>query len=99
MGSGFLNVRFSAAAKDIFVPWLNFCFAIMCLTSGWHSENFRGKMCNGQSINCLLGKFSPSRMIKSSSEKAWEDISELFINYHCYLFPEIGMENSVPELV
>lgn len=43
MGSGFLNVRFSAAAKDIFVPWLYFCFAIMCLTSGWHSENFRGK--------------------------------------------------------
>lgn len=48
------------------------------------------KMCNGQSINCLLGKFSPTRMIKSGSEKAWEDISELFINYHCYLFPEIG---------
>lgn len=75
MGSGFLNVRFRAAAKDIFVPWLNFCFAIMCLTSGWHSENFTGKMCNGQSINCLLGKFSPTRMIKSGSEKAWEDIS------------------------
>lgn len=57
------------------------------------------KMCNGQSINCLLGKFSPTRMIKSGSEKAWEDISELFINYHCYLFPEIGTESSVPELV
>lgn len=108
MGSGFLNVRFSAAAKDIFVPWLNFCCAIMCLTSGWHSENFRGKMCNGQSINCLLGKFSPSRMIKSRFWKgtgrhlrAVHQLSLLFIsrNWNGKLSAWLGLKTQEVHIV
>lgn len=99
MGSGFLNVRFSAALRiSLFPGWIS-----ALLSCVWHLDvilrTSEGKICNGQSINCLLEKFSPTRMIKSGSEKAWEDISELFINYRCYLFPGIGMENSVPELV
>lgn len=81
-----LECQIQCCSKKIsfFPRWTSSLVSCLWCLDGIQTTS-AGKMFNGQSINCLLGKFSPTRMIESGTERAREDISELFINYHCYL--------------
>lgn len=60
-------------------------------------NNFRGeKTSNGQLINCLLGKFSPTWTIESGTENHGKTFQSCSIIITPIYFPKIGMENLVP---